>query len=72
MAPGGNLHHWASPGSVAHGRRNLWLDTQPQWERSHDQKNGIRIGESKTPAQTTKQPGHLKKWTAVTANITAW
>eukprot|EP00972_Heterocapsa_arctica_P023235 3422796-Heterocapsa_arctica.AAC.1 len=34
----------------------FWHGTQPQWERNRDQKKGIRIRESKVPAQNDHKP----------------
>jgi hypothetical protein len=44
----------------------------PSAEASHDQKKGIRIGESRIPAQTEQDKKKAKTWTAITANITSW
>eukprot|EP00972_Heterocapsa_arctica_P059775 8815718-Heterocapsa_arctica.AAC.1 len=48
--------HWQ--GKPPSGSESPLRSTQPQWECNHDQKKGVRIGESKIPAQ----PG--KTWTS--------
>ena len=44
----------------------------PSAEANHDQKKGVRIGESRIPAQPEQDKKKEKTWTAITANITSW
>ena len=41
-------------------------------EISHDLKTGVRIGESRIPAQVAQDKRKGKDWSAITANITSW
>eukprot|EP00972_Heterocapsa_arctica_P037589 5532109-Heterocapsa_arctica.AAC.1 len=63
--------HWLHPEEAGSNGGQVFSDRSPQWELSHDQKRGIRIGESRIPAQTTRLPTVGKVWTCLTANITA-
>jgi hypothetical protein len=63
---------WLHPEDAGPNGGHVFSDRSPQWEISHDQKRGIRIGESRIPAQTDRLPTVGKVWTCLTANITAW
>jgi hypothetical protein len=54
------------------GSETVESGTRPSAEPSHDQKKGIRIGESRIPAQVAQGKGKEKVWSAITANITSW
>eukprot|EP00972_Heterocapsa_arctica_P103238 15213911-Heterocapsa_arctica.AAC.1 len=68
MVPESSLHQEGTPP----GSGPEWRSTEPQWEPNHDQKKGVRIGESKVPAQHDHIPAKGKSWTSLSANITSW